>query len=74
MRSKTQTNVQLVKRMMEQSSQGALMQAFIIEAIHQYSQQILDDKAVWPQGSFVSQEAWQTCAKEVIASITERNI
>lgn len=71
--TKPKTNIQLVRHIMEYSQAGALKQAFVIEALYQYSQQILDDKAVWPQGSFVSQEAWQTCAEETLASITGRN-
>ena len=72
--TKPKTNIQLVRHMMEYSQVGALKQAFVIEALYQYSQQILKDKEAWPQNSFVSQEAWQTCAKEVITSITERNV
>lgn len=72
--TKPKTNIQLVRHIMEYSQVGALKQAFVIEALYQYSQQILKDKETWPQNSFVSQEAWQTCAEEVIASITERNI
>ena len=75
--TKPKTNIQLVRHIMEYSAVGALKQAFVIEALYQYSQQILEEsviKELWPQNSFVSQEAWQTCAEEVIASITERNI
>ena len=72
--TKPKTNIQLVRHIMEYSQVGALKQAFVIEALYQYSQQILENKEVWPQGSFVSQEAWQVCAEEVIASITGRNI
>ena len=72
--TKPKTNIQLVRHIMEYSQAGVLKQAFVIEALMSYSNQILKDKEAWPQNSFVSQEAWQTCAKEVIASITERNI
>jgi len=72
--TKPKTNIQLVRHIMEYSATGALKQAFVIEALYHYSQQILNDKEAWPQNSFVSQEAWQTCAKEVITSITERNV
>jgi hypothetical protein len=72
--TKPKTNIQLVRHIMEYSQVGALKQAFVIEALYSYSNKILEDKEVWPQGSFVSQEAWQTCAEEVIASITGRNV
>ena len=71
--TKPKTNIQLVRHIMEYSQVGALKQAFVIEALYQYSQQILKDKEAWPQNSFVSQEAWQTCAEETLASITGRN-
>jgi aminopeptidase-like protein len=64
--TKPKTNIQLVRHIMEYSQVGALKQAFVIEALYQYSQQILDDKDAWPQNSFVSQEAWQTCAEETL--------
>jgi hypothetical protein len=72
--TKPKTNIQLVRHIMEYSQAGALKQAFVIEALYYYSQKILKDKATWPQGSVVSQEAWQTCAEETLASITERSI
>lgn len=72
--TKPKTNIQLVRHIMEYSQAGALKQAFVIEALMSYSNQILKDKEAWPQNSFVSQEAWQVCAEEVIASITGRNV
>jgi len=72
--TKPKTNIQLVRHIMEYSQAGALKQAFVIEALYSYSHQILEDKETWPQGSFVSQEAWQTCAEETLASITGRNV
>ena len=65
-KSKPKTNTQIVRHIMEYSAAGALKQAFVIEALYQYSQQILNDKEAWPQNSMVSQEAWQTCARETI--------
>jgi hypothetical protein len=71
MRIKTQTNVQLVKHMMEHSSQGALMQAFIIEAIRKYAE--LTSKAPdWDKEAFISQAAWKACAQEAMAAIDNR--
>lgn len=71
MRIKTQTNVQLVKHMMEHSSQGALMQAFCIEAIRRYAE--LTSKAPdWDKEAFISQDAWRACAKEALTAIDNR--
>ena len=70
MRIKTQTNVQLVKHMMEQSSQGALMQAFIIEAIRKYAELTLNAQP-WDK-AFISQDAWKACARDAISAIDNR--
>ena len=64
--TKPKTNIQLVRHMMEYSPVGALKQAFVIEALYQYSHQIIEDNTLWPQNSVVSQEAWQLCAREVL--------
>jgi len=71
MRIKTQTNVQLVKHMMEQSSQGALMQAFIIEAIRKYAELTLNAQP-WDKEAFISQDAWKACAQEAVTAIDNR--
>jgi len=65
-KAKPKTNVQLVRQIMEYSQVGALKQAFVIEALHYYSHEILNDTTLWPQNSVVSQEAWQTCARETL--------
>lgn len=65
------TNIGLVTNMMNFSETGALKQAFIIEAIHYYSQLILADESDWGY-SLLSKDAWQQCAKECIKSIEER--
>ena len=64
--TKPKTNIQLVRHIMEYSQAGALKQAFVIEALYQYSHQIIEDTTLWPQNSVVSQEAWQLCAREVL--------
>ncbi len=70
--TKHQTNVELVTHMMEFSEAGALMQAFIIEAIHNYSQQTLAAE-IWTGNSFINQDAWKLCAKECLDSIEKRS-
>jgi hypothetical protein len=66
------TNEELVTRMMRTSQAGALKQAFIIEAIHNYSQMVLQDTEVWSANSFINQDAWKQCAKECLTAIDER--
>ena len=70
MAKKPQTNVQLVTEMMNHSQAGALKQAFIVEAIAQYSKQVIDSPP-WTDG-IVSHAAWLTAAQECLASIENR--
>ena len=72
MSKKTKTNVQFVKDIMEASECGALKQAFVIEAIHRYSRDVLRDETDWGN-SFISKDAWQQCATECLAAIDGRN-
>ena len=72
---KHKTNIQVVNDLMTHSKQGALMQAFIIEAIAKYAE--LTKEAVgkpdWAPNSFISAGAWGACAEEALDAITNRN-
>jgi hypothetical protein len=68
------TNEKLVEAIMETSQAGVLKQAFVIEAIRNYSKMVLEDTEVWGSRSIISQEAWKQCAKECIETIDGRSI
>lgn len=68
---KPKTNIELVTDLMDFSKQGALMQAFIIEAISKYRELTLA-AGPWEENSFLSQDAWKACATEVLKAIKER--
>ena len=72
---KLKTNVELVTDMMEFSQAGALKQAFIIEAIHNYSQDVVaaENASDGVSVSFISPQAWKLCAKECLDAISSRN-
>jgi hypothetical protein len=70
--AKKMDNVQFVKHMMEHSQAGALKQAFIIEAIRQYSRTVLASTEKWPDNYLISQESWKQCAEECIQEIDNR--
>lgn len=72
MTNKPITNIRFVTNMMNFSRAGALKQAFIIEAIAQYSQQQLDS-GPWPADSMISEASWKLCALECKAAIDNRN-
>lgn len=70
MPKKVQTNVQFVVDMMEHSAHGALVQAFVLEAIDRYAKQVMSDQdklRVQMKNHLVHPEAWIGCAKEVNA-------
>ena len=75
MKKKHKTNIQLVTELMNNSAQGVLMQAFIIEAIANYSERVKDaaSNPAWASGSFISAESWGKCATEALDAITNRN-
>jgi hypothetical protein len=57
---------------MSHSQQGALMQAFIIEAISKYSEQTKVSPP-WSNQSFISEAAWRACADEALEAINNRS-
>lgn len=71
MKIKTQTNTQFVQNLMTHSGQGALIQAFVIEAIRKYAELTLA-AAPWDKEAFISQAAWKACAQEAMDAIDNR--
>lgn len=65
---KRKTNVQMLTDLMEFSESGALMQAFIVNAIESYAKQTLK-AGPWPENGVLSQEAWRECAREALGHI-----
>ena len=68
---KKETNVKFVARLMEQSSTGPLMQAFILEALRDYSARMLAAEPPADTG-FISWTAWHACAAETDQALTDR--
>lgn len=58
MSEKRETNEELIIRMMNFSPTGALSQAFIIEAISRYADQVASAESV-PDSPFLSGKAWK---------------
>ncbi|MCY1228384.1 hypothetical protein D9M72_406950 [compost metagenome] len=59
------TNVEFVTELMEYSAHGALIQAFVMQALEQYAQRVaaMDPEAL--DTPMVSGHAWHGCAVEV---------
>lgn len=70
-----QTNEELVSDLMNFSPVGGLCQAFILEAILNYSQRVItiDDESPEWENSFISLKAWKKQAEHCIKRIEERN-
>jgi hypothetical protein len=72
---KQQTNEEFVSDLMNYSPVGALCQAFIIEAIRSYSENVMnipDDSPQW-ENSFISLAAWKKQAEHTLNKIKERS-
>ena len=72
---KHKTNIQLVTDLMTHSEQGVLIQAFVIEAIHNYAKQVKESKSnpEWAAQSFISWQSWCACADDALEAINNRN-
>jgi uncharacterized protein YoaH (UPF0181 family) len=58
------TNVEKIQELMTQSPAGPLMQAFILEAVRRYAEEILrEDMPEDNPRALVSPKAWYTCAE-----------
>jgi hypothetical protein len=65
------SNTQFVKDLMTHSGQGALIQAFVLEAIRDYALRTLDAPE-WNREALISQNAWKACASEALSAIDNR--
>lgn len=66
-----ETNTKFVVRLMDQASTGPLMQAFVIEALRDYSARVMAAEPRADNG-FVSWTAWHACAAETDQALTDR--
>jgi hypothetical protein len=57
-----------LKSIVKQLDHDQLSEAFIIESLHRYAKDVLQDDSDWGN-SFVSKEAWQDCANKVLLLI-----
>jgi len=69
---KRQTNKQLVINLMDNSRAGALSQAFVLQALESYSQQVIaaSSEQLGGDRAFINPEAWKVCARETLEKIS----
>ena len=66
------TNVEFVTELMEFSAHGALIQAFVMQALEQYARRVAAMDPEAPDTPMVSGRAWHGCALEVLQKLEQR--
>lgn len=61
------TNVEMITKLMEHNKTGPLMQAFVIEAILHYAEQVQANPL--PENGFISARVWRECADTAMDAI-----
>lgn len=70
--ARPQTNVEFVVDLMEFSAYGALIQAFVLQALTQYAQKVAATDPEALDTGLVSGHAWHGCALEVQRKLRQR--
>ncbi|GER21375.1 hypothetical protein [Variovorax boronicumulans] len=66
------TNVEFVTELMEYSAHGALIQAFVMQALEQYAKRVAEADPAALDTPMVSGRAWHGCAVEVRDRLARR--
>lgn len=69
---RNQTNVEFVVDLMEFSAHGALIQAFVLQALTQFAQKVAATDPESLDTGLVSGHAWHGCAIEVERKLKQR--
>jgi len=69
------TNVEFVTDLMEYSKYGAMVQLFVIEALHHYSNTVANasPEQFEEWNGLISPQAWQGVAREIAEKIDQRS-
>jgi hypothetical protein len=68
----TKDNVKFIRDLMTFSKHGALTQAFIVEAIMRYAEQVSKAPADESDTALISGRAWKGVAEDIYKQMTER--
>lgn len=66
-----QTNIEFMSNLMDFARSGALMQAFVLEGLRIYAQEIMEADPEDLGNALISGHSWQLCAKEYLEKIEE---
>ena len=73
---RNESNVELLERLLNFSKHGAMMQLFVLDAIHDGIDKVLKDEEAtrdaWPERSIVDVDAWLGSAKEMKDALDNR--
>lgn len=74
MRKYTNKNLEMIRKLMEHSNAGPVMQAFILQALISHAEKMLKatDEQLGGDRGLVSPTVWRTCAGEVQKAMDER--
>lgn len=68
-----ETNTKFIVRLIDQASTGPLMQAFVLEALRDYSARILaSETPADAESGFITWTAWHACAAETDQALADR--
>ncbi|MET3376412.1 hypothetical protein ABIC89_005491 [Variovorax boronicumulans] len=70
--SQPQTNVEFVVELMEFSAHGALIQAFVLQALTYYAQKVAATDPEALDTGLVSGHVWHGCALEIQRKLKQR--
>ncbi|QRY31871.1 hypothetical protein JVX96_00650 [Variovorax sp. PDNC026] len=70
-RTRPRTNVEFIVDLMEFSAHGALIQAFVLQALTQYAQKVAAANPEALDTNLVSGHAWHGCALEVQRKLSQ---
>ncbi|MDP9881345.1 hypothetical protein J2W25_005681 [Variovorax boronicumulans] len=66
------TSVEFVTELMEVSAHGALIQAFVMQALEQYARRVAETDPQALDTPMVCGRAWHGCALEVLQKLEQR--
>ena len=66
-----QTNIEFITNLINFSRSGPLMQAFVLEGLRTYAQEIMMADPEELGNALISGHSWQLCAKEYLEKIGE---
>lgn len=64
-------NIEFLDDLMSYSKHGALIQAFVLEGLRVYAEQVAHAPP-WKEETLISQAAWKGCALEVLGKLIAR--